>query len=392
MAFKDIHKLKKIAVLETEIIKVPYLVIGKDIFSLSLYNELKNLKGKDQVRLLSQDSLQKSDLLPKGPSSIRGETNQKMFKLLYPEVKITKCSENSLFYKDMNWKSFGGRSKSEVLKYDEGFYTGERIDPDYEEVFSNISLTEDYIESVNLESYKVKIKSISKNEFGYIVYCINGTEFHCEYLYFGLSPYYFLELFNEKNQLSDTFIQFCESTKTSSALFVKFVFEDKPLTDLKETIFIPLSYTHDWGHFIGEFKTIDGVQEIDFMHFLEDEIMSEEDVSRMIRLLKKNMEKIFENYLKIKVRDFISLESQIGCLKIDDSLYRSSLASEGVEQKNLFFIGVNAPVEKEQCGTESFEYSPSSLSGAVRGLVVQENLLKKIDYSMLTKDSTNNNI
>ena len=73
----------------------------------------------------------------------------------------------------MNWKSFGGRSKSEVLKYDEGFYTGERIDPDYEEVFSNISLTEDYIESVNLESYKVKIKSISKNEFGYIVYCIN---------------------------------------------------------------------------------------------------------------------------------------------------------------------------------------------------------------------------
>ena len=67
MAFKDIHKLKKIAVLETEIIKVPYLVIGKDIFSLSLYNELKNSKGRDQVRLLSQDSLQKSDLLPKGP-------------------------------------------------------------------------------------------------------------------------------------------------------------------------------------------------------------------------------------------------------------------------------------------------------------------------------------
>ena len=40
MAFKDIHKLKKIAVIERETITVPYLVMGKDVFSLSLYNDL----------------------------------------------------------------------------------------------------------------------------------------------------------------------------------------------------------------------------------------------------------------------------------------------------------------------------------------------------------------
>jgi hypothetical protein len=379
MAFKDIHKLKKIAVIERETIVVPYLIVGKDIFSLSLYNDLKNIHGAENVRLLSQDALLKSDLLPKGPSTVRGETNQRMFKDLFPEVALTKCSENSLFYKDMTWKSFGGRSKPEVLKYDEGFYTGDRIDPDFQEVFKNVSMTDEYIESINAEAYQVKVKSIARSEEGFIVECINGTEFHSKHLYFGLSPYHYLEYYSDKNQLSDAFIQFCESTKTSSALFVKFVFETGPLSDVKETIFIPLSYTHDWGHFIGEFKNVNGVQEIEFMHFLEDYLMSEEDVSRVIRLLKKSMEKIFENFLKNKVRDFISLEQEIGCLKIDDTLFDKSIESGKEETKNLSFIGINAPVFNDQRSNSLFEYSGETLSGVMRGLVAQIKHTKKIE-------------
>ena len=379
MAFKDIHKLKKIAVVERETITVPYLVVGKDIFSLSLYNELKLAHGAENVRLLSQDALLKSDLLPKGPSSIRGETNQKMFKLLYPDVTITKCSENSLFYKDMQWKSFGGRSKPEALKYDEGFYTGDRIDPDFNEVFKNISMTDEYIAAANEEAYQVKVKSIARNEAGFIVECINGTEFHSNHLFMGVSPYHYLQYYTEKNQLSDSFIEFCESTKTSSALFVKFVFEDRPISDIKETLFIPLSYTHEWGHFIGEFKDNNGVQEIEFMHFLEDHLMSEEDVSRVIRLLKKSMEKIFEDFLKIKVRDFISLEQEIGCLKIDDTLFAKSLESGKGELNNLSFIGINAPVVGEHGSNEIFEYSSETLNGVMRGLVVQSNHTKKFE-------------
>ena len=284
MAFKDIHKLKKITVVEKETITVPYLVIGKDIFSLSLYNDLKTAHGVENVRLLSQDAILRSDLFPKGPSSIRGETNQRLFKELYPDVVLTKCSENSMFYKDSQWKSFGGRSKSEVLKYDEGFFTGDRIDPDFEQIFKNIPHSDEFINLVSEEAYHVKIKAIRRVEARFIVECINGTEFNCEYLYFGLSPNHYLEYYTEKSELSDEFIQFCESTKTSSALFVKYAFQEKPLSDLKETLFIPLSYTHDWGHFIGEFKNNNGVQEIEFMHFLEDHLVSEEDVSRIIRL------------------------------------------------------------------------------------------------------------
>lgn len=379
MAFKDIHKLKKIAVVERETIVVPYLVIGKDIFSLSLYSDLKAAHGAENVRLLSQDALLRSDLLPKGPSSIRGETNQKLFKDLYPDVTITKCNENALFYKDMTWKSFGGRSKSEALRYDEGFFTGDRIDPDFEQIFKNVSHSDEFISQVSEEAYHVKVKSLRRSESGFIVECINGTEFHCEQLYFGLSPYHYLEFYSEKSELSDAFIQFCESTKTSSALFVKYVFDEKPLSDMKETLFIPLSYTHEWGHFIGEFKDNKGVQEIEFMHFLEDHLMSEEDVSRVIRLLKKNMEKIFENYLKIKGREYISLEQEIGCLKIDDMIFDKSLEEHPAEHNNLFFIGINAPVSKQQREIVNFEYSPETLNGVMRGLVTHTNHIKKLE-------------
>lgn len=378
MAFKDIHKLKKIAVVEKENISVPYLIIGKDIFTLSLYKQLKDLHGPQNVRLISEDEILQSDLLPKGPSSIRGEANGQILKGLYPEVVFSEISSNALFYKDMTWKSFGGRSKSEALKYDEEFYTGPRLDMDWRAVFNNLGNVHDYLAEVNQESYQVKLKGIKRSESnGFSVECINGTEFHSEYLYFGQSPYHYLELYTEKNQLSDAFIEFCESTKTSSALFVKFVFE-KPLSDMKETLFIPLSYTHDWGHFIGEFKEEEGKQEIEFMHFMEDDVMSEEDVSRTIRLLKKNMEKIFENFLKIKAHEFIILEQELGCLKIDDSLFMKSLEGSKNEMKNFSFIGVNAPIDREQCVQNTFEYSKEGVSGVARGLIVQASLQKNL--------------
>ncbi|MBY0412823.1 MAG: hypothetical protein K2Q18_01595 [Bdellovibrionales bacterium] len=378
MAFKDIHKLKKIAVVEREVITTPYLVVGKDVFSLSLYTELKTKHGQNNVRLLSEDAILKSDLLPKGPSSVRGENNQRVFKALYPDVVVTKCNENSLFYKDMTWKSFGGRSKSEALKYDEGYFTGDRTDPDFEAVLKNVSHSDEFIASMNAVAYQVKIKSIGRAETGFIVECINGTEFHCEYLYFGLSPYYYQEFYKEKNQLSPAFIEFCESTKTSSALFVKYVFE-APLSDMKETLFIPLSYTHEWGHFVGEFREKEGKQEIEFMHFLEDQLMSEEDISRIIRLLKKNMEKIFDKFNKIKFYEYISLEQEIGCLKIDDHKFEQSLNQNPEETKALFFIGINAPVVKQQCVELNFEYSQENLSGVVRALLIQHNHTKKFE-------------
>ncbi|MDD4975938.1 MAG: hypothetical protein PHY93_16395 [Bacteriovorax sp.] len=378
MAFKDLHKLKKVVVIEKEFIKAQHLVVGKDIFALSIYKALQEKYGKDQVRLLSEDTILKSDLLPKGPSTVRGESNQKIIQELYPQAAGEIGASVALFYKDMTWKSFGGRSKPEALKFNEEFFTTTRFNVDAEAIFPELANAEEFVSVLNSEAYQVRLKSIHRSGEGFKVECLNGTEFECEKLYFGQSPYQYLEFYSNKNELSDVFIEFCESTKTPSALFVKFIFE-KPITDIKETLFIPLSYTHDWGHFVGEFNTLaNGEQEIEFIHFLDEDQSSEEDISRVIRLLKKNMEKIFDKFSKTKVREYIVLEQEIGCLKIDNDLFTRSLNEGKNEAKNLFLLGINAPIVDAQCVGASFEYSKNEVDILARALLVHSILLKKI--------------
>lgn len=370
MGLKDLQKLKKTSAVEEKIINKPYLVVGCDIFALSFYNQLKNKVGPEKVVLLSNGAFPEGNLFPKGPSSFRGETNQKMFKYLYPHVQISRHQENALFYKDLSWKSFGGRSRPEILKYDEAFYTGGRLDVDWNEIFldKNKNVARE-------EIVTTKIKGINKVGESYVVYTQDGSEFHCEHLYFGHSPYSYLQFYLDKKELSSSFIEFCESTKTTAGLFVKYVFpKAHSFMELQETLFIPLSYTHEWGHFIGEFKN---KSEIEFLYFLDEEASSEEDVSKAIRLLKKNLEKIFPLFFKNNFLEFISLEEEMSCLKIDDELYQNFLSEKKGREENLFFIGVNAPLGLAQSNANIFEYSPESLNGAVRALYVEAKLLKK---------------
>ena len=381
MAFKDLHKLKKIVEVQKEFIQVPHLVVGKDIFALSVYKSLQLKYGKDKVRLLSEDAILKSDLMPKGPSTLRGSHNQKVVKDLYPAAISFEGQVSALFYKDMTWKSFSGRSKSEALKFNEEFYSGSRFDIDTTKIFPELLHAEAFIAEINAEAYQVRLKSIQRSGTGFKVECLNGTEFECEKLYFGQSPYQYLHFYSNKNELSDLFIEFCEGTKTPSALFVKFIFE-KPITDIRDTLFISLSYTHEWGHFVGEFnETINdtnGVQEIEFIHFLDEDQSTEEDLSKVIRLLKKNMEKIFEKFSKIKVREYIALEQEIGCLKIDDSLFSRVLKEGKGEALNLFLLGINAPIVDTQCASTIFEYSIREVNVLARALLIHDLIAKKI--------------
>jgi hypothetical protein len=281
----------------------------------------------------------------------------------------------------MTWKSFGGRSKPEALKFNEEFFTTSRFNIDTGGLFPELASVDEFLATLNTEAYQVRLKSIQRSDDGFKVECLNGTEFECEKLYFGQSPYQYLEFYTHKNELSDTFIEFCESTKTPSAICVKFVFE-KPITDIKETLFIPLSYTHEWGHFVGEFNLVKNgnkdEQEIEFIHFLDEDQASEEDISRFIRLLKKNMEKIFEKYSKTKALEYIVLEQEIGCLKIDDDLFMKSVSASKNESKNLFFLGINAPIVDTQCEDLNFEYSKKEVNILARALLNHSILTKKI--------------
>ena len=377
MAFKDIHKLKKIVEVQKESIETDYLVVGKDAFAISLYKELVQKFGEDKVRLLSEDKIVSSDLLFKGPSTVRGEANKAVFRLLYPNLAVQEINSPSIFYKDLTWKAFGGRSKSETLKYDEEFYVPSFFKVKEEELYPWISEDDSLYEELNQKAYQVKVKKIHYNDGKFTVECINGTEFHTPKLFFGKSPAFFLKSFSDLSKLSNDFIQFCESTQTISGLYIKYLF-NKPLSDIKETMFIPLSYTHEWGHFVGEFKETSKGQLADFFHYIDADHASEEDISRTIRALKKSFEKIFENFSKINLTEFISLEEELACLKIDDEVFHKSKSHDLDFLNKLFFIGKNAPIDLDWCAMNSFEYSTKEINHLSRALLVEREVLKKI--------------
>ena len=84
----------------------------------------------------------------------------------------------------------------------------------------------------------------------------NGLIIECENLYWGESPYQLYHLLSNKSVFDNETVEYLESTKTPLALYVNFNFENVVI-DKEETIFFPLSFTHEWGHFIGDVSNVD---------------------------------------------------------------------------------------------------------------------------------------
>lgn len=384
MAFKDIHKLKKIVEIKKEEHRVYHLVLGKDIFAVSIYDDLKNKFGKENVRLLSHGKIQAADLLPKGPTLLRGEANRLALSKVYPELSLQDHKTiGALFYKDMSWKKFEGRSKSEPLKFDEPFFTTERLDIDYRQLFEEKYFQESFLENINSEVDILDIHSINKIDEIWIVECLNGTTFYTEFLYCGLTPYLFLKHYSDKNALTDTFIEFCEKTITPSVLHMSYLFkgssEKFKVLSLEETLFIPLSYTHEWGHFIGEFsKQSTGCSEFSCIYYIDQNTNSEEDVTRIIRTLKKNLEKIFKNFFLSSPEEFISFENETMSLNVDDELFSHEVNKNPDFYQNLFFIGTNAPL-KFHADTSC----ANQVSGIIRGILSRIDFLNSTDLKSM---------
>lgn len=372
MAFKDLHKLKKVQEVKMEQISLPFLVVGHDLFAVDMYLALVEKHGPENVKLLCSEKLVKEDLKFRGPHQIRGTVNCEIFKKYFNHYPYSEVTESAQFYKDMQFKSFSGRSKSETLLKGEEFYTTGYISINEDELFPFLKI-ENLLEQLNQNALLLLPKEIEKNDTHWKIVCTNGTEIVSENVYWGLGPNSFLNLYKDKGKLSNKLIEFCESFHTHGSLLIKMTF-DRPITDMKETVFIPLSYTHEWGHFVGDFKQVDRKQQIEFMHFVDKDHSSEEDISREIRLLKKNMEKIFPKYKANETKEFISLEDQGACLKIDDRAFGE------VENQlnNLKFISINAPFSMANGSDSILQDSCGVVTHALRGLICSQDLKKSL--------------
>ena len=371
-----------------------HLVIGEDIYSVCLYNSLVKKLGESEVGWICSHELTDNDIALLGPSTLRGSVNLEKLKTYFPDKELALNEEaSSLFYKDMKWKDFEGRAKSEKLLWSEDYFTASRCDIELTEYFDDLK-DENFLESMNAHRMDYKVKSIAHKTpedlaepSNFQVNVASGELVFCEKLYWGMGPSDYLDLYENKNELSNELIEFCESTQTPAALYLRYDYE-KPLTDMNETLFIPLSYTHEWGHFVGEFRDIEveipkkdeyspavkRIQRAQFVTFMDIGHTSEDEISKKIRLFKKNIEKIFGQNSTEFSSEFIKLSSHSGCLNIDDKLGETALN----QNQNLKFFGYNAPLEHFGSVEKSCEDSSERPSFLARALSRHQEIIHSL--------------
>lgn len=374
MGLGRLASLKKDDSKDIQTIYKKHLVFGRDLYSVDLYLHLVEKYGEENVAIFSREEISRESLKFEGPSPLRTKACQHYLQKVYPDVTLSETDKTSLFFKEGSFREFGGRSKPEKLLWGEETYIEPRIDFNVEEFFpflkeeNALSLNE-RLEKGQLNYIPGEIQKKDPTDLvepvNFEIICTAGVNIACENLYMGTSPQQFLSLYKKKEELSDNFMELCEQTKTPASLFITFEFE-KAIAENPETLFLPLSYTHEWGHFMGEFAPTDanGKQVARFLNFLDTDHTNEEGISKKIRLLKRLLEKIFPEFKNISFTESIILTESSMCLNFDDSEFQKILK----EFKNLSFVGASAPLESFAQQEDNFEYSSEDLFFLARGV------------------------
>ncbi len=367
MAYSDLKKLKKEEVKDITKVEVDNLILGGDLFALATYDFFKKKFSSENTKILTKEILNSENSTFLGPNILRGKENIEYIKNAFEYAEIEETTEASKFYKDMKFKPFGGRGKSETLLWGEEFYTTPAASYSLNKIFPFIT-EESFYTDARENQIELLYSKVFKEGDLWVVECSNGTQIYTKRLVWAESPWKFYEEAVNKEKISNEFIEFVESSKTPCALHIKLEF-DKELTEQRETLLIPLSYTHEWGHFICEFSDAsleNGRQTGEFLTFIDANDTNEEDISKKIRLLKRNLEKIYPSFKEINAREFIVLTENTHSLNFDDSFFLE--AQEFL--KNAFFVSSSAPFYYEDQNEISDADSSCGLTHLARGLKV----------------------
>lgn len=317
-------------------VEVANLVVGEDLHTLSYI--FKKKADLENSKFIISKKLNTTDLFGKGFENIRGEQNIKF--CIDSPLKESLSDEffHSTFFKENQFRSFGGRSKSEALQKEEAFFAqkSKKFRFEKELFFLKDSSFWDFFDR---ESHVGQIKNISfkDNEGIWAVELLNGKVFSSKKLIWGLPPWKLLSFIENKSLLNNEFIEFCENTKGAFGLKVLFKLKNK-ISDMNETFFIPLSLTHEWGHFLGNFYEIEGESFLELEHYFDPEALSEEEVSRRIKILKRSLEKIFPNFSKALENEYLSIDEN------STQVVENPFLKEKSKLEGLTFVGENAPL------------------------------------------------
>ena len=406
-----------------------FLVIGQDAFALAAFGHLVTAYGEEEVGLMALDPITGQDLRKraledftfKKPNQLRGEANIAYMKGQYPESFKSvdpRQSLRSFFYKGKNFHPFDdeqprpspspspSRLRSQKLLPGEEFFTNCSIEVEAHVInplftSQKEGLFQAAVERRFLDQTPIKIEFCDSSPSSdssppFRLFASRGDTIECEHLIWAHLPYGIVKLLSDKMDFDTHFIEFCETTRHPQTLYVKFEFQTPINVSVHHpqgTIFLPLNYTHEWGHFIGElqFQTWaqgghghgqgNSVQHMEFVTFIDDKDQQhsglgpsgEEAVFKKIRILKRHLKRIYPAFEASIENEVISLNESLPVYPITDDIFYK--ARNRNHLKNITFVGPRAPLKKEQ----------TALSHFARGLAGLHSMMSKLSGSSSVK-------
>ncbi len=262
---------------------------------------------------------------------VRDEKVVEAIQEIFPSSVSKKFENEALFYKDQEFKSFNGRAKPHKLLNFEDYF----IDRPW---LVNCNLIS---QDLNFENNLLKgnINSISFDNSKWTIKLSNNFLVETENLYWGRSRKEFYRLLDStsKNNLSDEETSFITGIEDYSLLNI-WIKLDQIVKENSQTLFIPQSQTHDYGHYILDFhepNRSESSQYVTANIIIQNRAADEVELGDKYKKLKRKVDRIFSGFSNYIVSEEINLFPNFLCKYTNDSIEKES-------EKLPHFIGPQA--------------------------------------------------
>lgn len=349
--FKDARKANQ-AIVQTR--HAQHVILGHDLGAVLKLVELKKAHPEATVKIVTDHPLNRQILFETsqyGVSTLRSPAAVEAIYRKHFNARILPEAKAPIFYKDGKFHEFGSRAKPMELQAGEEFFTTPGYRIDVASFFDEETWAK--LDSIIAEALDLRIfESIEKTTPDDLVQkqewtlsFKDFTKLTCENLYVALSPKKFLSFLDNKEALSAELIDLCSAATSRGAISVTWVL-DKDFQLDGQTLFVPQSMTHEWGHFIVEFEAFDHRAQQGLCHVLflvHEEEPQSEDLATKIKLMKRVLERVFPTLETHVKKEFIRFDEEMFVADIKDQAAEQA----GFDYPSLSFLGQASPMSSE---------------------------------------------
>lgn len=328
-----------------------HVILGHDLGAVLKLVELKKSHPEDAVKIITDRPLTKQILLETyqyGVSFLRSPEAVEAIYRKHFNAKILPETREPAFYKDGKFHEFGSRAKPMDLLQGEEFFTHKGYRAELASFFDETTwenldqMISDALDRRHFDTIEKTTPNDLVEKQEWTLTFKDFSRLTCENLYVSLSPKKFLNYLTNKESLSAELIDVCSASSARGAISVTWIL-NKELHKEAQTLLIPQSMTHEWGHFITEFEAFDHRLNQGLCHVLfliHEEEPQSEDLATKIKLMKRVLDRVFPDMEKHITKEYIRFDEEMLIADIKDQ----AAEQLSFDYPTLKFLGQASPM------------------------------------------------